>query len=109
MSHHSQNKNFALKLVDLEQSIIAWKKIQVKADTVVVEFVKSYRLPWTKLVDKHKPSFSRMKEEEVETPNEDPMAKIMDMMKLLYNKGGSDMKQDIEKAWLKAEKKYGEK
>lgn len=75
----------------------------------MIELLKSYKLPWSKLVDKNKPSFSKYKVDEGDQPAEDPMAKMMDMMKLLYNKGGNDMKQDIEQAWLKAEKKYGGK
>ena len=50
--------------------------------------------------------FAEIKEDHDEKTPEDPMGNLMDMMKMLYSKGGDEMKKDIEKAWIKAENKY---
>lgn len=86
--------------------MVALKRVVVKSSSIVVELRKSYKLPWTKLEEKHRLPSARFAEEGDAPPADDPMAKIMDMMKMLYSKGGAGMQQDIEKAWLKAENKY---
>lgn len=83
--------------------------MEIKDHYILVVLKKSYKLHWKKLIG-NKYTFNSKQPEEDEQQAEEadgqPLSKIMDMMKLLYQKGGSEMQQDIQKAWVKAENKY---
>ena len=95
--HDVKGKNCRLAIPKLNKEIVLEKcKLLVKPTRAVITLYKASKGNWLDLnlkEDKLKPGLDKER---------DPMARIMDLMKNMYDEGDDEMKRTIVKAWIDA-------
>ncbi|XWS18636.1 hypothetical protein CRYUN_Cryun32bG0061800 [Craigia yunnanensis] len=95
--HDVQGKNYRCAIPKVNKEIEPEKcKVIVRGTRVIITLFKASKGNWSDLQfkeDKLKPNLNKER---------DPMAGIMDLMKIMYGEGDEEMKRTIGKAWTDA-------
>uniref|UniRef100_A0A8C5PRD3 Calcyclin-binding protein n=1 Tax=Leptobrachium leishanense TaxID=445787 RepID=A0A8C5PRD3_9ANUR len=97
--NHSMTLNNLLKPISPENSLR-----KVKTDTVLIMCRKKSETKWEYLTQVEKQTKEKGKPS-MDTPDDDPNAGLMNVLKKLYDDGDDEMKRTLNKAWAESREK----